>query len=210
MPCLVIKRHLSFLKELQRPLDNSQIIRIHNIAILKCHHLIMAHALSHPQRQRAILFLIPEGKFTFIAIARFRGRRHNAFPAFHGNPGIFQKPLDLPLLQLQFLLVPQRLVGAAAAKHMVRTHSRLPFQGRTLDDLQQARLDAAASFFTYLCPHPLPGYGIFYNHPFPFVIGIGFIWKIHIRNLQNNFIFFLHQYLQNCIRILFVFLFHLW
>ena len=49
MTRLMIKRHLSLLKELQRPFDDSQIIRIDNITVLQRHNLIIAHAFAHPK-----------------------------------------------------------------------------------------------------------------------------------------------------------------
>ena len=50
MTRLMIKRHLSLLKELQRPFDDSQIIRIDNITVLQRHNLIIAHTFAHPKR----------------------------------------------------------------------------------------------------------------------------------------------------------------
>ena len=192
----MIEGNVSFLEKRQRPLNDGYKVHIYDIAVFQCYHFIMAHFLTHTQCQRAIFHFIPKGKFTFVAVACFQGRRCDAFPTFHMNTCIFQQCFHLLFFHIQFCLTFHSLVSTSAANLIMRTAAFLPFQLGSFCYFQQAGFHIAATLFDNLCRNNLTRHTIFHNHFFSIHKTIGFIGKAYTVNFHGNDIFFLHFFLQ--------------
>ena len=196
MSCFMIEGYISFLHESQCTFDDFQIIFIDDIAVFQSYYFVVAHAFTHTQCQRTVFFFIAKREFTFIAVACFRRRTYDAFPAADFNICIFQQAFYLSFLQFQFFFMFHCLICAATAEFIVGTHTFCSFQRGIFHNFQQFRFYQIGFLFKHLRLYFLTGHSISDCYAFPFKIAVGFIGKVHILNFQCDDIFFLHGSLQ--------------
>ncbi len=147
----------------------------------------------HSERQRAVLYLIPEGKFHFIAVAEADRARPDSFKtvfflsAQHG----IQQSFYLCFLDLKLLLIRKGEINTAAADAKMRTGA-VCFLRRTPDDFQKPSFRLSFSDLIDRTSDPLPRQSIFYHTNALFRFHDSFVWKIYPRNDAFQNLSFFH------------------
>ena len=131
------------------------VILIHNAAAVHRHDVVKAALFVHSKRQRAVLYLVPEGKFHLVPVSvADRACLDRLDPAFRLLlcKHRLQQPVHLPLLDLKRLFIGHGHIAAAAAASKITAAAVVcvhRFLRRFFQNLLQPPFPFSLAYFCY-------------------------------------------------------------
>ena len=178
-------------KVIQCGTQNLAIILIHNPASVHSDNIIEAPPLVHAERHRSILHEITEGKLHLIAVFGLPGTFLDAFERKILSEYRSEELTNLLTLDLQLLLIGDRLVSAASADSVMGTGT-LRLQRGWRNHTLQAAFHAIAAIFRHHRLNYLARNGILHHHTGIFHCQNAFIRERQAFHHSRNYCSFLH------------------
>ena len=191
--------HIPLFKILQNAQQNLVHVLMYQHAVSCCQHIISTSFLVTPQRQRAVLILIPKGKLHFIPIPELLRAGLNPFIVIRLLHHRIQKLFHLPGFHFQLFFIPHSLIHTAPACRKNTTYRFPCFQGRLFQNLQKPAFRVPLFKLIHYKPYLLSGHSVFYSD-IPFLFRDPhqpLIWKFYFFYYAFKYLSFFHHLLLN-------------